>query len=393
MVPPAAAHAPRPAADGRPPGAPLSRARRTAYLAAPLLAFAAVLGGVELLVRLTRPHLDSLAFLVTAPKQRAAFTDRFQVGIFEGDPLLFWRLAPNLRSVVWDGTLVSTNAQGVRHDRPLRAKAGGAFRIVCAGDSVTFGYRVPRVYHRRPSDYDELPYPMLLEKRLREANPGRDVEVIALAVPGYSSHQGLAWLRRDLAALQPDLVTACFGWNDIDRRAATDRQAMPDGLARVAARAVVIRSQALMRASSWLRSLRAAPPPRAGPGVMRVPREEYVENLRGMARLARANGAAFAVIAPIYGNPVAHPPEGTDIAGHREVLRAAMAADRVPFLEVPELTEARYPENAPLFEEHIHPNHRGHRLLAERLLRFLEAQGLLRGLAVPGAAAPAAAAR
>lgn len=360
---------------------PLSLSRRIAYLSAPLLAFATLLGGLEVLVRLTRPRLSSLEFLVTAPRQRAAFTDRWNVGIFEGDPLLFWRLAPNLDGVVWDGTLVSTNAQGIRHPRPLAGKRHGAFRVVCAGDSVTFGYRVPRMFRRRPSDYDELPYPMLLEKRLRQANPGREVEVIALAVPGYSSHQGLAWLRRELGRLQPDLVTACFGWNDIDRRPLTDRQAMPVGGLPVSARGLVTRSQALMRAVMWLRARRADTAHSAGPGVMRVPRDDFVENLREIVHLAREAGAGVAVIAPIYGNPVAHPPEGDDIAGHREALRAALARDGVPFLTVPELTETRYPDNAALFEEHIHPNHRGHRLLAERLLRFLEGEGLLRGLA------------
>jgi lysophospholipase L1-like esterase len=336
---------------------------------------------VEGLVRLALPRVSSLEFLVTAPRQRAQFTDRWNVAIFEGDPLLFWKLAPNLDQVVWDGTLVSTNAQGLRHGRPLAAKRPGSFRVVCAGDSVTFGYRVPRVYRRRPGDYDELPYPMLLEKLLREAHPGRDVEVIALAVPGYSSHQGLAWLRRDLRRLQPDLVTACFGWNDIDRRALTDRQAMPTGPAQVSARALVTGSQALMRVVQWLRARRSGAPLPGGPAVMRVPREEFVENVRGMASLAREAGAGFAAIAPIYANPVAHPPEGDDIAGHREALREALARDGVPFLEVPELTEKLYPDNAPLFEEHIHPNHRGHRLLAERLLRFLESQRLLPGLA------------
>jgi lysophospholipase L1-like esterase len=340
---------------------------------------------VEAGARLAAPPLTSLEFLVSAPRQRAQFVDRWNVGIFEGDPLLFWRLVPGLHDVVWDGTLVTTNAQGLRGPRPVERKKPGAFRILCAGDSVTFGYRVPRVYRRRPGDYDELPYPMLLEKRLREANPGRDVEVVALAVPGYSSYQGLAWLRRDLARLQPDLVTACYGWNDIDRRLVTDRQAMPDGAVRVAARAAVTRSQALMRAAMWLRARQAPGQVAAGSGTLRVPRDEYVAHLREMARLAREAGAGFAAIAPIYGNPVAHPPEGDDIAGHREALRAALARDGTPFLEVPELTEKAYPGNAPLFEEHIHPNHRGHRLLTDRLLPFLEAQGLLRGLRAGGA--------
>jgi lysophospholipase L1-like esterase len=116
---------------------------------------------------------------------------------------------------------------------------------------------------------------------------------------------------------------------------------------------------------------------------MRVPRPEFVANVLEMARLGRELGAGVVVIAPIYGNPLAHPPEGEDIAGHREALRAALASTGVPYLEVVELTEKDYPQNAPLFEEHIHPNHRGHRLLAWRLVRFLADQGLLRGLTAP----------
>src|SRR5207244_2390109 len=81
-----------------------------------------------------------------------------------------------------------------------------------------------------------LPYPMLVERWLRAANPGRSIEVVPLATPGYSSHQGLAWLRRDIGWLQPDVVTVCFGWHDIDLRGASDAQTMPDGWLRVTAR-------------------------------------------------------------------------------------------------------------------------------------------------------------
>lgn len=366
------------------PSLPPPPLRRAVFLAVPLLAFATLLAVVEGVVRFTLPAVDPLEYLVAAPRQRQAFTDRHQVRIFEADPLLLWRLAPGLDRVVWDGTLVSTNAEHLPHPRPLRPKPRGAFRVVCAGDSVTFGYRVPRVYQRRENDLEQMAYPRRLEHALRVANPGRHVEVVALAVPGYSSHQGLLWLGRDLARLQPDLVTLCFGWNDIDRRTGTDRQGMPGGSLQVGARRLVARSQALMHAGVWLREQQprfAAGRPTAP--VMRVPRSEFVENMLGMARLAREAGAKVALVAPVYGNPVPHPPEGDDIAGHREALRAAAAGTGIPFLEVPELTEKAYPGNAPLFEEHIHPNHRGHRLLAERLARFLADHGLLRGLAAP----------
>ena len=365
----------------------LTPLRRTIALLAPPLLFAAALLCGELAVRRTQPPLSTLQFFVTAPKQQATFVDRDQVSIFEGDPLLLWRLRPNLAGVVWDGTLVSTNDEGLRYPRPVGPKPRGALRILCVGDSVTFGYRVPRVYHRRESDLGLLPYPALLEEALRSANPGRQVEVLPLAVPGYSSHQGLAWLRRDIARLAPDLVTICFGWNDIDRRPRTDAESMPTDRVHVMSRDLVGRSQALMRLVGWLR----APPARlseSSAGVMRVPRPQYVANVLEMARLARAHGAWVVVLAPIYRDPIAHPPEGDDIAGHREALRAATTTAAVPFLEVPELTEKAAPENHYLFEEHIHPNHRGHRLLAARLLAFLGEGGPLGGWATPRLAAP-----
>jgi hypothetical protein len=132
-------------------------------------------------------------FVVTR-QQIAQVADEKQSGIFEGDPLLLWRLKPNLDHAVWDFTVLSTNAAHLRAEQStqqLQAKQPGAFRVVCLGDSVTFGYRVPVVWPEKPTEYDRewLPFPMLLEKQLRAANPNRNIEVITMAVPGYSSHQ------------------------------------------------------------------------------------------------------------------------------------------------------------------------------------------------------------
>ena len=84
------------------------------------------------------------------------------------------------------------------------------------------------MFLKRPQDRDPswLPYPARLEKRLRAANAGRTIEVIPLAVPGYSSHQGLAWMRRDLARYRPDVVTLLYGWNDVSLRGQADADAM-----------------------------------------------------------------------------------------------------------------------------------------------------------------------
>jgi lysophospholipase L1-like esterase len=361
---------------------------RSWVLVLPSVLFLAFLAAVEAAARSTLPHLSSLDFLVTAPRQQAQFLDAAHVRITEGDPLLFWRLRPNLSGVLWDAMRVTTNGQGLRYDHDVGPKPKGAFRIVCVGDSVTFGYRVPRVYVRRPRENpDWLPYPMLLERWLRAANPGRAIEVVPLAAPGYSSHQGRAWLRRDIGRLDPDVVTVCFGWNDIDLRARSDAQAMKTDFWSVTARGIASRSQALMHASRWLAAKRAGAGTRPG-AVRRVSRERFVENELEMARLARERGAAAVLIGAVYRDRVAHPPEGDVIGADRAALSAAARAHGIPYLEVPELTEAAHPGNARLFEEHIHPNHRGHRVLARTLLGFLRDQGLLGDLAVPSIGPP-----
>jgi lysophospholipase L1-like esterase len=364
-----------------------SPARRVLFLLVPYAAFALVLGGVEAAVRATRPSLLPLDFFVTAPEQQAQMADARRLRIFEGDPLLSWRLAPGLRDVVWDQTPVTTNAQGLRYDHDVGARRPGLFRVLCVGDSVTFGFRVPLVFLKRPQDRDPAwrPYPARMEAALRAANPGREVEVIPLAVPGYSTHQGRAWLERDLGAYAPDLVILLFGWNDVSLRARSDRDSMPTGALPVMARDVVSRSQALMYAWRWLH----APSASAGAGAVQVARvapSAFVENHLRMAALARERGAAVAVVGPVFRDAVEHPDEAARMRQYRLVLREAMAAHGIPYLEVPELTEAGWPGNERLFLEHIHPNHAGHRELARALLSFLSARGLLRGLAVPAEA-------
>jgi len=364
--------------------------QRALGLTAPSLAFLGLAAAVEFGLRWTTPHLDGLDVFVSSEEQQHDFTDRDHVRIFEGDPLLFWRLKPNLRNATWDFTVVSTNAQGLRHDRPLTRKAPGSVRLVCLGDSVTFGYRVPVVFPDHPESYDASarPFPVLIEQRLRDANPGREIEVVTLAVPGYTSQQGLAWLRRDLGKLEPDLLTICFGWNDVNLRPAADDVTMPmDGWSS-GCRALVARSQVLLRATRWLRGWRA---PRASLALTaRVSKDDYVRNVLAAQRLAESHGAATLIIGPVYRDATTNPPEAERIAAYREALRLAAQGEGLAYLEIPELTERAFPSNRMLFGELIHPDSLGHAVMAERILQALDREGLLRhlGLRPPAPLAP-----
>ncbi|HKY41458.1 MAG TPA: SGNH/GDSL hydrolase family protein [Pyrinomonadaceae bacterium] len=344
--------------------------------------FLLLLLSIEIIVRLTLPHLASLDLFVTTPQQKMQVADPKQSEIFEGDPLLLWRLKPNLDHAVWDYTVLSTNAQSFRADYPTGAKPTGAIRIVCLGDSVTFGYRVPAVWPERPNEYnrDWLPYPMLLEQELRNANPNRRIEVFPMAVPGYTTHQGLAWLRRDIALLQPDIVIASFGWNDASLSDVPDRESMNTGWVSFAGRWLVHHSQAFAHLMRWSHSGNG---PTRGSATARVEQMEYVENFNAIVNLARDRGAKVIVIGAPYRDSTTNPPEAQLMTQYRKALKSAMQQNQTPYLEILELTEAAGSVNEGWFGELIHPNHMGHRLMASELLKLMAQHHLLGDLHIP----------
>ena len=370
------------------PASRMSLRRRVAFASAIYLAFVLILLAVEVGTRLTMPHLSSLDLFVVTSQQKAQVADVKQAGIFEGDPLLLWRLKPNLDHAIWDFTVLSTNSEHFRVEEPSRSiqsKQPGAIRIVCLGDSVTFGYRVPAVWPEHPSEYDPtwLPYPMLLEKELRAANPGREIEVITMAVPGYTSHQGLAWLRRDIDRLQPDLLIVSFGWNDASLSDVPDREAIKTSWWPVSVRRLIDYSQAFAHATRWLRKVDQANRDLILPPAPRVSKEEYIANMLAMVELGRDRRAAAIIIGAPYRDIVPTAPEGVLIPRYREALRTTMEQRRVPYLEILELTERAYPSNEGWFGERIHPNHMGHRLMASELLKLLGSQASLKDLKIP----------
>jgi lysophospholipase L1-like esterase len=360
--------------------------RRLLYLGVIYVVFLLLLLSVELIARLALPHISSLDLFVATPQQRMQVADPKQSGIFEGDPLLLWRLRPNLNRAYWDFTLVSTNAQGFRADYPIGEKPAGTFRIVCLGDSVTFGYRVPPVWPERLNDYNPewLPYPMLLEKELRKANPNRRIEVFPMAVPGYTTHQGLAWLRRDIEHLQPDMVIASFGWNDASVSDVSDREAIDTRWSPVTIRWLVDHSQAFAHATRWLRSRNRPPEGSQAPKPKpRVSETEYIENFKAIVNLAREHRAPVIVIGAPYRDSTSNPPEAQLMTGYRTALNSAMQQSQTPYLEVLELTEAAGTVNEGFFGELIHPNHMGHRLMASELLKLMSERRLLGDLQIP----------
>lgn len=283
----------------------------------------------------------------------------------EYDPRRTWKVRANLRNQEWVGTIINTNAMGLRMDREIGPKQPGEYRIVIAGDSVTFGYCVPFLWEGKLQEPENRPYPEELEKRLRASLPERNIRVIPLACPGYTTLQGRLWLESALPKLQPDLVFACYGWNDIMEVSGTDRQTMPQTFWPLALRHVGQHSQLILHAMAAI----PKPQPEINPNIdlPRTSLEDYIANYAAMARLAQREGAAFGIISPVFRDKTSFPHESLRMSEYRKKLRQFAELNMLDFLEVPELTENSPTPNEGFFMEHIHPNHVGHRILADKL--------------------------
>ncbi len=113
-----------------------------------------------------------------------------------------YEATPNAEGSAW-GTQVKINSYGFR-DREYRLeKASGVYRIITIGDSITFGNFLPA----------EDVYPEQLEA-LYEAE-GKHVEVLNLGLGGYNTLQEVSTLEQIGIQFAPDLVVVGYCINDI----------------------------------------------------------------------------------------------------------------------------------------------------------------------------------
>ena len=156
-------------------------------------------------VRLLEP--DELLFWRNHPGVRRQYIDVFSPMDTEAARIaLYRRFSPSapaslLHNPTWD---IAVNSRGFRGAEFDITKPPSRLRIVCLGDSWTFGANVGQ----------SQTYPKQLQNLFDRAFRAADVEVLNLGVLGYSSFQGLELLRRQALALHPDAVVIGFGMND-----------------------------------------------------------------------------------------------------------------------------------------------------------------------------------
>jgi lysophospholipase L1-like esterase len=96
------------------------------------------------------------------------------------------------------------NSLGFRGPEFQAIKPDGLFRIVCMGESSTFGFH----------NSDTGTYPFQLGKLFQERLGGANVEVINAGFPYYNSGSILSLLREEIVNYRPDVLTLYNAYND-----------------------------------------------------------------------------------------------------------------------------------------------------------------------------------
>ena len=262
--------------------------------------------------------LEGAARLLTDSMNGSRFSQINQIVMFlgthESDLMLeydaerFWKLKPSItindpNNLFWQG--VVSNSHGFRSSEFDLRKPDKTFRIVCFGDSSTFGIGNPI----------QDTWPRQLEQLLNEGLPedGVTFQVINAGVPGYTSYQGLIHMRQEMDRLNPDLVLTSYANNDFwhwDQQ--TDRQhakkinesspvrdaMMCSRLAQLMAAGITnLRSnedrQTTGPSQHWAEaaSLNYANP--RPDWIRRVPLKSFRENIAAMAEICDAHGISM----------------------------------------------------------------------------------------------------
>lgn len=98
----------------------------------------------------------------------------------------------------------SINSLGFRGPEFRLVKPSGVFRVICMGESSTFGFH----------NGDEGTYPFLLEKLFRQKERQMRVEVINAGFPHYNSGNIVSLLEEELLGYRPDVLTLYAGANE-----------------------------------------------------------------------------------------------------------------------------------------------------------------------------------
>lgn len=284
-------------------------------------------------------------------------------------PYMMWGLKPGWTRESKDGKARTSNRHGFRGPDFAVPKPQGTYRIVCLGGSTTYDDQVD----------DADTYPVQLEAFLRQARPGRSIEVINAGVPSYTSAESLASLAFVCVDLQPDAILIYDNINDYRPRlypnfdpAYFHYRKIWDGSARL--KETGEPGSEMQGINSYLQWMPPEPLGDKAENARRAGTWAFRRNLLSMCGIAKAHGIAIVLATVICdaGGINSEPLLVDSIAEQNQVMKQVAAEQGALLIDL----AAAYPQGDFYAEgDPIHNNAAG----AKEKARII-ADGLLQGL-------------
>ncbi len=210
------------------------------------------------------------------------------LGVHQRDPLLLWRFKPNLNKSIFQ-----TNSFGLLGPEISTNKPPNTYRILLLGDSAPVGLGL----QKREDAFGEQ-FVEILKRRF----PQRKFELINAAVSGYTSLQGLTFLKNYGLSYSPDLIIVYFGNNDASKNGyISDKELLSRnqnlvgflGILNRLATYRFLKEVILPLKASFENKLREKKEKEV---VVRVSPEEYYQNIEEMIKLAQQNNIKINLI-------------------------------------------------------------------------------------------------
>ncbi len=251
------------------------------------------------------------------------------------------------------------NASGMRGPAIALEKPSEGLRIVCLGDSITFGEGVR---------YEDT-YPARLEALLAEARADRSVEVVNAGVQAYGTTDAAAFFLVRCAALDPDVVTLGFFLNDaMDRQETIRQNEAATRELELSPAARVSRIWEIVERERAARRLQAEYFSEIRRSFDSENWEMCRQTLAGLRTVAAEDGFRFVVV--VF--PVLYQLDGGyPFEGPHARIAAICREERIEHLDLLPVYRGRPAESLWVHPTDQHPNEIAHRLAAEALAQHL----------------------
>lgn len=237
-------------------------------------------------------------------------------------------------------------------------KGKDTVRIICIGDSITQGDAQEKGLLPL-----EQTYVYKLQKLLASVYRKKRIEVINAGRGGYSSLQGLRYLKKSLWQYKPDLIISWFGCNDYYTALFfSDKEQNIDREGDVKQANILQRSKLFLFFKNFALIKQELKNPR-----VRVPPEDFYDNCEEMIKFSKEKGFEIVFVAPFH---IGSNDEIEYFAGYPEKLEALKRKYGCSVLYLKQFFAGK--DLKEFYSDSCHFNNKGNALVSDILFELLE---------------------